>query len=79
MSSSSTSPNPASLEHLNQKSMIEKAAKQKEFRNEQNTIVTVKKSTMNEEMEQYAMKVAFRALTEFSLEKDAAKYIKQVY
>jgi hypothetical protein len=25
------------------------------------------------------MKVAFRALTEFSLEKDAAKYIKQVY
>jgi len=39
----------------------------------------VKKSTMNEEMKQHAMATAFRALSQYTLEKDAAKYIKQEF
>ncbi|KAI1723769.1 dynein light chain type 1 domain-containing protein [Ditylenchus destructor] len=42
-------------------------------------IVAVKKSTMNESMEQHAMRIAFKALSKFPVEKDAAKYIKQEF
>uniref|UniRef100_A0A915EJB5 Dynein light chain n=1 Tax=Ditylenchus dipsaci TaxID=166011 RepID=A0A915EJB5_9BILA len=41
--------------------------------------VVVKKSTMSKEMEKHAMWVAVCALSKFTVEKDAARYIKQEF
>lgn len=41
-------------------------------------ITVVKHSTMSPEMEKHAILTAINALTKYSVEQDAAKYIKEV-
>lgn len=41
-------------------------------------VMIVKKSTMDEEMEKHAVGTAVRALKQFTVEKNAARFIKEV-